>query len=172
MKKWPDLVATLQAKAPLLETEEEQVALHLQIANLYTERFSNQAAAIKAFEKVLELDPENEDAIRHLVAVYEKRRDWEKLIELREQEIENASPGERAVKTYEVAKIAASRVKKPDICTHWWEKVLELEPEHEEAISELEKLYERGENWEGPKAQTDALQKLGLLYTDKIVDPD
>lgn len=186
MKKWPDLVATLKDKAPLLETEEERVALHLQIANLYIERFSNQAEAIKAFETVLELDPENEDAIGHLLAVYEKRRDWEKLIALREREIEKASPDERAAKTYEVAKVAATRVKKPDICTHWWEKVLELEPEHEEAISELEKLYERGKNWEGlakvcsvkadisstPKAQTDALQKLGLLYTDKIVDPE
>ena len=36
-----------------------KVAIYLQVANLYLERFSNQAEAIKAFEKVLELDPNN-----------------------------------------------------------------------------------------------------------------
>ncbi len=186
MKKWPDMVSTLQKKVTLLESEEERIALHLRIANLYIERFSNQAEAIKAFEKVLALDPDNEDAATHLLAVYEKRRDWEKLISLKEREIEKTDPSERAEKIYEVAKLAATRVKKPDVCTIWWEKVIEEEPGHEEAIGELEKLYERAKNWEGlakvcsvkanvalgDKAQTDALQKLGLLYTDKIVDAD
>ena len=72
-----------------------KVAIYLQVANLYLERFSNQAEAIKAFEKVLELDPNNQQAVEHLLAVYEKRRDWEKLIKLKEAEIERA-PDERA----------------------------------------------------------------------------
>ena len=186
MKRWPDLVATLQKKAPLLESEDEQVALYLRIANLYIDRFSNQAEAIKAFEKVLALDPDNADATTHLLAVYEKRRDWEKLISLREREIEKADESERAERIYEVAKLAATRVKKPDVCMHWWQKVLDDQPKHEEAINELEKLYERAKNWEGlanvcsvkadiatdTKSQTDALQKLGLLYTDKLPDTE
>jgi tetratricopeptide (TPR) repeat protein len=186
MKRWPDLVGTLQKKAALLEDHDEQVALYLRIANLYIDRFSNQAEAIKSFEKVLALDPDNADAASHLLAVYEKRRDWEKLIALREREIDKADESERAAKIYEVAKLAATRVKKPDICTHWWERVFEVEPENAEAITELEKLYERGKNWDGlakvcsikadvadtEKGQIDALQKLGLLYTDKVSDPE
>ena len=58
MKRWPDLIALLQKKAPTLETADEQVELYLRIANLFLEKFSNQAEAIKAYEKVLELDPE------------------------------------------------------------------------------------------------------------------
>src|SRR5690606_34461601 len=145
------------------------------------------AEAIKAFERVLEIDSENQQAIRHLMEVYEKRRDWEKLIALREREIDRAEdPAERAARTYEVAQLAATRLKKPDICIHWWSKVLASDPGNEEAIGELEKLYERAKEWEklaeicatkaniagDTKRQTDALQKLGLLYTDKLDDRD
>ncbi len=180
-----NLVNTLNKKAEHLGDLNERVALYLQIANLYIDRFSNQAEAIKAFERVLDLDSENQQATTHLLAVYEKRRDWEKLIKLRAGEIARTEDeAERAAKTYEVAKLAATRVKKPDVCIVWWEKVLESDPQHVEAISELYKLYERAKNWErlaevcsvladiadDTKKQIDSLQKLGLLYTDKLED--
>jgi tetratricopeptide (TPR) repeat protein len=142
-KRWPDLVKVLTEKAERTEGTPNKVAIFLQIANLYLERFSNQAEAIKAFERVLDLDPHNQEAINHLLAVYEKRRDWEKLIRLKEAEVERTDPKERSAKVIEVAKMAATRVKKPEITTYWWEKVLEVEPTHDEALTELSKLYAR-----------------------------
>jgi tetratricopeptide (TPR) repeat protein len=185
-KRWPDLVKVLLEKAERVPLEAEdgqgKVAIYLQVANLYLERFSNQAEAIKAFERVLELDPNNKQAIDHLLAVYEKRRDWEKLIKLKEAEVERTPDHERAAKVIEVARMAATKVKKPEICTFWWEKVLEVEPTHEEALSELYKLYERNKEWDkladicsrqadvasDDKLRADALQRLGLLYTEKV----
>ncbi len=186
-KRWPDLVKTLDAKAEHLQEHGAKVELRLAIARLYIERFSNQAEAIKSFEVVLELEPDNEEATRHLLEVYEKRRDWEKLISLREREITRTEdPSERAAKTYEVAQLAAARVKKPDVCIVWWERVLADDPANEEAIGELYKLYERSKEWgklaeicakqaaiaPDEKTQVEALQKLGLLYTDKVEDAD
>jgi len=181
-KRWPDLVKVLNEKAERTEGTTEKVAIYLQVANLYLERFSNQAEAIKAFERVLELDPDNQHAIDHLLAVYEKRRDWEKLIRLKEAEIERSSEAERAAKVIDVAKMAAQKVKKPDVCTYWWEKVIQYEPTHEEALAELYKLYERSKEWDkladicsrqadvasDDKTRADALQRLGLLYTEKV----
>jgi golgin subfamily B member 1 len=187
-KRWPDLVKVLLEKAERVPLEagpgtpSAKVALYLQVANLYLERFSNQAEAIKAFERVLELDPDNQQAVDHLLAVYEKRRDWEKLIKLKEAEVERTPPGERAAKVIEVARMAATKVKKPEICTFWWEKVLQVEPAHEEALAELYKLYERSKEWDkladicsrqadaaaDDKLRAEALQRLGLLYTEKV----
>ena len=184
-KRWPDLVKTLNAKAEHLQSEEERVALYLRIARLYIERFSNQAEAIRAFERVLAIDTENREAIEHLMAVYEKRRDWEKLLRLKETELERIEDEvERSEQIYAVAKLAATKVKKPDVCIVWWEKVLKHDPAHEEAISELYRLYERAKNWERlaevcakqaniaseSGKRVEALQKLGLLYTDKLSD--
>ncbi|MCE9573275.1 MAG: tetratricopeptide repeat protein [Deltaproteobacteria bacterium] len=182
-KRWPDLVKVLGEKADRADGD-AKVAIYLQIANLYLERFSNQAEAIKAFERVLELDANNAQAVDHLLAVYEKRRDWEKLIKLKEAEIERAPAAERGARTIAVAQMAATKVKKPELCTVWWEKVLEYEPHHEEALAELYKLYERNKEWgkladvcsrqaevaADDKAKIDALQRLGLLYTEKVED--
>jgi tetratricopeptide (TPR) repeat protein len=191
-KRWPDLVKILLEKADRVSLEggapgesggqPGKVEIYLQVANLYLERFSNQAEAIKAFERVLELDPNNQQAVDHLLAVYEKRRDWEKLIKLKEAEVERTPEVERAAKVIDVAKMAATKVKKPEICTFWWEKVLAYEPTHEEALSELYKLYERNKEWDkladissrqadaasDDKLRADALQRLGLLYTEKV----
>ena len=181
-KRWPDLVKVLTEKAEHSATQDEKVAIFLQVANLYLERFSNQAEAIKAFEKVLELDANNHQAVDHLLAVYEKRRDWEKLIKLKEAEVLRAPVDERGAKVIEVAKMAATKVKKPEICTFWWEQVIQYEPAHEEALAELYKLYERNKEWDkladicgrqadaasDDKTRADALQRLGLLYTEKV----
>ena len=79
--------------------------------------------------------------------------------------------------------MAATKVKKPEICTYWWEKVVQYEPTHEEALTELYKLYERNKEWDKladicqppgrrgartTKVRADALQRLGLLYTEKV----
>ena len=44
-------IKTLNRKAEQITDHDERVALFLQIANLYIERFSNQAEAIKAYEE-------------------------------------------------------------------------------------------------------------------------
>lgn len=181
-KRWPDLVKILNEKAERIAEADGKVRIYLQVANLYLERFSNQAEAIKAFEKVLDLDPNNLEAAQHLLAVYEKRRDWEKLIKLKEAEIERAPEAARGALVIDVAKMAATKVKKPEICTYWWEKVVQYEPTNEEALTELYKLYERNKEWEklaeicqrqadaasDAKLRADALQRLGLLYTEKV----
>src|SRR5262249_9905980 len=142
MKRWPDLVSTLAKKAQRLTVPTEKVALHLRVANLYLERFSNQAEAIKAVEAALEIDPDNLEAASHLKAVYEKRRDWEKLIALSKREIGRlAEKGERLAKTVELAKLASEKLKKPAVSIAAWSDVLALDPGHADALAELEKLY-------------------------------
>ncbi len=181
-KRWPDLVKVLGEKAERTESTTGKVEIYLQVANLYLERFSNQAEAIKAFERVLELDANNGVAVEHLLAVYEKRRDWEKLIKLKEAEVDRTPESERADKVIEVARMAQTKVKKPEITTFWWEKVIQYEPTHDEALAELYKLYERNKEWDkladvtsrqadsakDDKTRADALQRLGLLYTEKV----
>jgi golgin subfamily B member 1 len=181
-KRWPDLVKILTEKADRTAAASAKSAIYLQIANLYLERFSNQAEAIKAFERVLETDPSDVVASTQLSALYEKRRDWEKLIGLKQAEIERLPVEERAEKVIEVAKMAATKVKKPDICTFWWEMVVQYDPGHEEALSELSKLYDRNKEWDkladicskqadiapDDKTRIEALQRLGLLYTEKV----
>lgn len=185
MKRWPDLISTLQKKASAVEDHAEKVAVYSRVARLFQERFSNVAEAIKAYEQVLALDDGNDEAIAFLKSNYEKRRDWEKLIAVHQREVARIADAKtRGQRFVEIAKLASEKLKKPAVSIELWERVLEASPDHLEALSELEKLYEREKIWDKladvseKQAQlfTDnvkkvaMLQKLGVLFTDRVKD--
>ncbi len=185
MKRWPDLIALLRKKAGVVESAKDKVALHLKVANLFLEKFSNQAEAIKAFEAILEIDPESTEALAFVKQMYEKRRDWEKLIAVNQREIDKLTdPGERKARRIEVAKLASEKMKKAAVSIELWQKVLADDADNAEALGELEKLYEREKAWgelgsvlerqvagAGDAARKSALWvKLGILYTEKVQD--
>ena len=185
MKRWPDLISLLRKKAAVVEAASEKVALHLRVANLFLEKFSNQAEAIKSFETILELDADNQEALSFLKQMYEKRRDWEKLVAVHQREIEKvADAAERKARRIEVAKLASEKLKKPGISIELWRQVLTEDAENFEALGELEKLFEREKAWgdlgevlQRQVAVADAaakrsaiLTKLGILYTEKVQD--
>ncbi|MCP4604920.1 MAG: tetratricopeptide repeat protein [Proteobacteria bacterium] len=187
MSRWPDLVKMLKAKGAASKAAEDKVEVYLRAAQLFLERFSNQAEAIKAFEEVLNADPTHEQAIEFLKEMYEKRRDWEKLTGVMRREAERLPEGpERVEKFVEIAKLTTERLKRPNICTERWEAVLELDPEHQDALTNLAGLYERTKNWTGLAQiidrqleqildagdQVPMLQKLGQIYGDKIGDDE
>jgi golgin subfamily B member 1 len=185
MKRWPDLISLLRRKAGAVTETSEKVALQLKVANLFLEKFSNQAEAIKAYEAILELDPKNEEALGFLKQMYEKRRDWEKLVGVHQREIELlADEGSRQLRRIEVAKLASEKLKKPVVSIDLWKQVLAGDPENQEALGELEKLYEREKAWAelgdvlqkqvavagDPTKRSALLVKLGILYTEKVQD--
>ena len=184
MGRWPELIAILRKKAAVVSETNEKVSLYLRVANLYLEKFSNQAEAIKAFEAALELDPGNEKAVSYLKQMYEKRRDWDKLVQLQRGEVTRVSDDEeRRRKRVDVARLASEKLKKPAISIELWREVLVEKDDDEEALVELEKLYEREKEWNELSAvlerQTQvapagkrgvALLKLALLYTEKLQD--
>src|SRR5262249_38311431 len=137
------------------------------------------------FEAALDIDHDNVEAATHLKAVYEKRRDWEKLIALSRRDIGRvADPGERLAKTVELAKLASDKLKKPAVSSGAWADVPARDAHNAEALAELEKLYEREKQWDkladvcarqadlAPDAakKTSFLQKLGILYGEKLND--
>lgn len=187
MNRWPDVISLMRKKVEVIEGVEEKIALHLRIANLYLEKFSNQAEAIKAFEAVLDLDSSNAQALDYLKQMYEKRRDWDKLLKIQLAEIERLQDAnERAARLVDVAKLASERLKRAAVSIELWEKVLGEVPDSAEALAELEKLYEREKNYERLAAilekrvalgASDAdpaqvLVKLATLYNDRLENND
>ena len=148
MKRWPDLISLLRKKAATTADPKERVVIHLRVANLFLDKFSNQAEAIKAFETILELDPEHPQALAFLKQMYEKRRDWDKLIAVNQREIAKLTDvAERRARRVDVAKLASEKLKKPAVSIDLWKQVLDEDVDNVEALAELEKLYEREKAW-------------------------
>ena len=95
-KRYNEYVKTLLQLAALVPEPDEKVALYSKAADLYITKFANQAEAVKAYESVLAIDPDNAQAVEYLRQMYEKRRDWEKLLGLQRREAERMPRGASA----------------------------------------------------------------------------
>ncbi len=181
-----ELVKTLVALGDAVPEPAERVTFYSRAADLYANKFMNQAEAVKANEKIFAIDPANSAARDYLRQMYEKRRDWEKLVRLRQAEaVDLHSQSDRAALYKEIALLASERIKKPAICIALWEEVLSNDSHDTDALTELSKLYERDRNYE---KLADVLQllsdtadgsekillltKLGQVVGDRLKDEE
>ena len=181
-KRYNEYVKTLLQLAAMVPDDVEKVDLYTKAAELYTGKFANQAEAVKAYEAVIAIDPENGAAIEYLRGMYEKRRDWEKLLGLERREAERLYGDARAQKFLEIAKLATERVKKPEVCIELWQQVLDSDPNNAEALGALGALYERSKEFDklvdvlekqaevtyDNAAKVQILTKLGTIYGDRL----
>ncbi len=187
MNRASELINMLQEKVELVRTEGAKVEIYEQIAELFLEKFRNQAEAIKAYESILELRPHHAGAIEFLKEMYEKRRDWEKLIDVHKQQIETFETDEEKAEGFkEVAQLASDRLRNPEVATELWLEVRSFAPEDPSALDALETLYEKSRDYEKLadvlETKVDSIddvdeqmklrQKLGMLYSDRLEDSE
>ena len=181
-KRWSDVIKATLHKAELLTDPAEKIALFAEAGRMYLERSSNQAEAIKCFQRVIELDRTNVEAITHLKDMYEKRRDWERLVDVMRIEAELLEPSDRALRRIEIAQMATEKLRKPNVCIDLWQDVLQVDAGNVQALTALSGLYERARDW-APLAEVlerqsefakdnseliAILQKLGNVYSEKL----
>ncbi len=145
-KRWGDAVRALLQKAERVADPVEKAALFRRAGAHCDEHLGNQAEAIACFERVLELAPQDADTTARLAAMYEKRRDWEKLLRVMERRAESLPHAERARARVEMATLATARIREPDVGIALWIKVLDDDPSSEAARSALAELEARARN--------------------------
>ncbi len=186
-KRFNEYVKTLMSLGDAVTDPREKAELFARAADLYVTKFANQAEAVRAYEKVLEVDPNQLTAITYLREMYEKRRDWEKLIQLSMREASSLpAGGERAAKFKQIALLATEKVKKPEVCIDLWAVVLENDPDDVDALNALSQLYERSRDYEkladvlgrlaeltyDTAAKIELLNKLGQVAGDRLKDEE
>ncbi|MEO7037108.1 MAG: tetratricopeptide repeat protein [Polyangiaceae bacterium] len=186
-KRFNEYVKTLISLGDAVTDPTEKAELFARAADLYVTKFANQAEAVRAYEKVLEVDPNQPAAITYLREMYEKRRDWEKLIQLSMREAAGLPSGaERAAKFKQIALLATEKVKKPEVCIDLWAVVLDNDPDDVDALNALSQLYERSRDYEkladvlgrlaeltyDIAAKIELLNKLGQVAGDRLKDEE
>lgn len=186
MKRYPDLVNVLNRKAEVLEDPQEQLALYKSIADLYEDKFSNPNEAIVAWEQVVSIDANNLQALERLDDLYEKRREWDKLIDIKRRRRNLAEGNEGLERLREAADIAATRMRDRDLAAQLWDEVLTADPNDARALEALEQIYDREKEYdaladvlarrvdgiEDKDERGRALLKLGQLYSDRLDEPE
>ena len=140
--------------------EAVEIDLAERAATLYDEMLGEIDRAIPYLERILSRDATNERAFLRLKQILTTREKWRDLEALYERVITATEDlGRRAELLGEVALIAEEITGDPAKAIHFYERVLELEPTHDQAIFALDKLYGTEERW----------QKLADLLGRRIV---
>ncbi len=182
-KRWGEVAKTLIALTAVLADDFDRVEAALRAADIYANQLRNQVEAIKAFEQVRAIEPNNPVAVEFLVKAYEARREFEKLLALRRTEADELPSGPaRAAKFLELARLATEKVKKPEVCIAYWKEVVDNDPSNLEGVTQLGGFYERAKDFEALATvlqqevellsdrtkKIATLKKLGTIYGDRL----
>lgn len=182
-----EYVKVLVELAALVTEPFERVDYYRRAAELYSGKFGNHAEAVKTYEALIEIEPDDVEAKIYLKEMYEKRRNYDALIALLRREADAIlGPAERSEAYRQIAELATEKVKKPEVCVPLWLAVLDGEPDDASALDALAQLYERGRDYEAlcdmlerlivvtsdDKARIGHLTKLGQIAGDRLKDDE
>jgi tetratricopeptide (TPR) repeat protein len=153
------------------------------IATLYDEMLGEVAKATPYLERVLERDAGNERAFARLKQILTSLERWDALEALYEKSILAADRQRQTDLLAEAALLAEEIIGDRAKATGYYERILEIDPQHEQATRSLDGLYAAQESWEklaallsrrlDGAAGSDAIelrQRLGALYATRLGD--
>ncbi len=148
MEDWPRVVAVAERQLALTQEPRERVARGLEIGWLCRERLADPGKAVRAFERVLEIDPEEPDALAALASLHTEAKDGERLIAVDEKLLALAKdPEERRRLMFEMAEAAEQMLKKPKRTFEWYRRAYHEEPD-DTTLGRLESTAETYALWE------------------------
>ncbi len=177
-----DLITHQLKLAEVTPDAEEKRELYRAAGRRWLEQFSNAQNATEAFEKLLKVAPNDEEARRRLDELYRKRRAWNQLYDLYASELADKQGAERLTLMREMAQLAQERLNKPQDAIGLYRQILEIDPDRVEILDSLEKHAERSKDWatladalerraaiaSDDQAKLATLQKLGSVYSEHL----
>ncbi|MEM9694251.1 MAG: hypothetical protein AAGA56_17000, partial [Myxococcota bacterium] len=185
LSRWRDLLTMQQRLAELTDSLPEKESLLRGVARTWLDKFSNVQNAMVAYEALREVAPTDVEARERLRELYQKRRAWDRLYQLFEDNLGELDGPPKVDLMLEMAKLAAERLNRGDDAIRLLKGVLKLDPSTPDVLDQLERQAERQKDFptvaevlerriemsDDDRVKLSLLQKLGSHYADKIKDP-
>ncbi len=168
-ENWERLIDTLNLKARVTREKSEKVAAYKKVAIIASVRMEDAALALKAWNKVLDVDPCDDEAMETAVGIYESTDEWGELARILKLRIVASEDNADKVRSYrKLATILEFELGKQDEAVHYWKNLLEIE-EDAEALGALSRWHESNKDW---GALSDILPRLVPLLDDPEAKSD
>lgn len=140
-EKFTELLNNLRSQYRVSVTPRQKVQLLERIAGIYEEQFIDHESAAETCRQIIELDPENKEALRRLARNYQALGRWmdvaqtyERLLDLLMQ------PTEKAELSSSLGEIYEKRLNHPDRALAAYELALEAVPTYADALAAVARL--------------------------------
>lgn len=158
-ENWQRLTEILDAEIENTLEKEPRVALLLRLAVVWNENLCEDEAGVRCYKQILELDPDQAEALKAIGVIYEEQSKYEELADvLRHQAEVLTDPEEQYAIHKRLAELAAEEFSDYGDSIEHWNKVLAIKPDDEAAQTSLEFLL-RGE---------ERLEELVTLYQQML----
>ena len=158
-----EYLEVLELRTALVTDDKERLALYRRLAAEWEERPSGQGRAAEYLEKLLVIDPKNEEALRAVERLYGGEQKWEALVDAYRRHVE--LPGaDKVALSVEIARVYDERIDDPARAITAWSRVLELSAENDDALAALGRLHQKTGSW--PRA-LELLDQRAELTKDK-----
>jgi tetratricopeptide (TPR) repeat protein len=139
LSRWEELLSVYSRKADLVLEPDEKKLIYYQVGAVYERELSDVSRAIDTYQRVLELDPDDMEALGRLDVLYQTAGNWQELLSILTHEAElSADPAEAVSYQYRIAEIYDRRLEDLERAVELYREVLEVQADHRPTLEALE----------------------------------
>jgi tetratricopeptide (TPR) repeat protein len=161
------------------------ITVYMQLGHVYANELQQPADAAEAYRNVLNVDPAFFEALDSLELIFREEEDWEEVIGVMEQRaLALFEPADKIRQLIAVTEMWENEVGNKDGAAGAFGRILDVDPMHEYAFSELQSLHREAERWDELidlyvtriEATEDRAERIELLraaarvYEEKLED--
>jgi tetratricopeptide (TPR) repeat protein len=186
-EEWKELVEVLQRQVHIAEEPQAQVRLYQRLGRIWGEKLNRDRNALENWQKVLDLEPENQPALYAIADIYRNTQAWEELVETLRRLIDigiaTDMSDEKLKSLYaQLGELQGQILLRPQEAIDAWRKVLELQSDDFRALGALETLLTQEARWEeciqvlerkvdvlpGSTDKIDVLMQAANIWEEKV----
>jgi len=167
--------------------EKELVETFRELAKLHQDRLDQAYEGTEAWRRLLEVGPGDFEALERLEAIYRADEQWHEVIDIKMQRAAAlAEPAEKVRELLEVTELWKSTVREYDRSVEAYNRILAVEPVHDQAFRELERLHTNAGRWEPlielylnrlehleeVAQRSDLLRRIARVFDEHLHDQD
>ncbi|HXR11899.1 MAG TPA: tetratricopeptide repeat protein, partial [Gaiellaceae bacterium] len=136
LARWVDLLSVYAKKADLVADTDEKKRIYYQVGAVYESELGDVPKAIDTYQRILELDPDDLQALSRLDVLYEQAQNWTELLSVLTRESEmTGDPAEGISFQYRIAELYEKRLEDAARAVELYRDILQVQPDHEPTLA-------------------------------------
>jgi tetratricopeptide (TPR) repeat protein len=162
---WGNLIKAYEKRADLTADDERRIETLRRAARVAAGKLKEPGEAAHLYERILEIDPADSEALDTLERYYEKVKDWNRMVSILTMRLGTSPGGDDAVaRLMRIASICEEGLRDEARAVDSYRRILEIAPGNKEALEALGRIYESTEKW--PEF-IDVTRRLIRITTDR-----
>jgi tetratricopeptide (TPR) repeat protein len=145
---WQPLITAYERRAEVQRDSQRKVDALRAAAQLVRDHVPDARQSVRINRKLLDVDPKDAVAASSLERFYEDIQDKSGLIEILKVRLQHVDDQAASVELLKrIARVSEEGARDVETATEHYLKILELQPEHRDALDALGRIYESTEQW-------------------------